>query len=465
MPKKVILVYPGLNQSWASPHPPINIGYIAAYLEANGVEVHIVDELAGQDVRDAISKIKPDIVGITATTPMVPHAYRAAKIAREEFGIFTVMGGKHAMILPEEALRHVDMVVLGEGEKAMLDIVNGARAKTYQVPYFKNLDEIPSPSWHLMDMEFYLTSRERTPSNHLRLFPLKSRIAALISTRGCPYSCIFCYNSWRDTPMRSHSPERVLADVKHLVERYKADAVFFMDDDFFANKKWLRKICELFIGEGLNKQIIWGCQATANHVDEESLMFAKDAGCYQVGFGFESGSQRILDILKKERTTVEENADAAKLCKDAGIHSWATFMIGNPTETMEDIQTTFDFIRNNHIDGVGIHVTTAFPGTDLWNWCKKRNLIPEKLDWSIFDTGHVTIPACDTIPPDVIERLRDEIQYYFHPISLWEVLKKKEVVLEAFKHPLTAIKRLKYLNVFKEKDSEGGEYKLKILNG
>ncbi|MFZ3073446.1 MAG: radical SAM protein [Thermodesulfobacteriota bacterium] len=464
MSKKVVLVSPGSSQrSWASPHPPINVGYIAAYLEAHGVEVRIVDELAGQDAREAFLRLKPDIVGITATTPLVPDAYRVAGIAKE-LGILTVMGGKHAMILPEEALMHVDIVVLGEGEKAMLDIVNGARDRVIRVPYFKSLDEVPSPAWHLMDMEFYLTSKERTPSNHLRLFPPKSRIAALISTRGCPYSCIFCYNSWSDAPLRSHSPERVLSDVKHLMEKYGANAFFFMDDDFFVPRKWFKRICELFISEGINKKIIWGCQTTADHVSGEYLELAKRAGCYQVGFGFESGSQRILEMLKKQKTSVEDNAKAARLCRETGVKSWATFMIGNPTETMEDIQATFDFIRNNPIDGVGIHVTTPFPGTELWNWCKERNLIPEKLDWSIFDTGHITIPACDTIPPQDIERLRDEMQYYFHPISLRHVLSRKSVILEAMKHPASAMKRLKFLNVFKGVSRGGGSdrYRLKI---
>lgn len=156
MLNKIALVYPGLNNRWVSSHPPINLGYIAAYLERHGVEVYIIDEHRGDDVRKAFSELKPDIVGITATTPLVIDAYRVAKIAREEFNIMTVMGGKHAMIMTEEALGHVDMVVLGEGEKAMLDIVNGIRTKTVQAPYFKNIDEIPSPAWHLIDMDFWL---------------------------------------------------------------------------------------------------------------------------------------------------------------------------------------------------------------------------------------------------------------------------------------------------------------------
>lgn len=445
MAKKVVLINPGLNNFWASPHPPLNLGYIAGYLEANGIETHIIDELAGQDVGREIIKLKPDIVGITATTPLVPDAYRIARITRN-MGIFTVMGGKHAMVMTEEALRNVDIVVTGEGEKAMLDIVNGERAKIVNTPYFSNLDELPDPAWHLMDMEFYLTCQKRTPSNHLRLFPRKSRIAALITTRGCPYSCIFCYNSWQDTPLRFHSAGRIFSTMKHLVEKYSADTFFFMDDDIIFSKDRFRKLCRLIIENRLN--IIWGCQASVNSIDKEILQLAKEAGCYQIGFGFESGSQKILSILKKDKTTIESNARAVKLCKEVGIRSWATFMIGNPTETIEDIKKTFYFIKDNHIDGVGIHVTTPFPGTELWDWCEERNLIPEKLDWSIFNTTQVSIPACDTIPQEVIQGIRDRMQYYFHPLKLSDVLSKKKVLMEAILHPFMAIKKLKYLSIF-----------------
>lgn len=448
---KVALVNPGKNSSISATHPPMHLGYIAAYLEKHGVEVHIIDELAGQNVKKAFERLMPDIVGITATTPMAPDAYRVAKLARE-MGFYTVMGGKHAMILPDEALQHVDTVVLGEGERAMLEIVNGNRSRIVKVDYVKNIDELPSPAWHLMDMDFYFSCRDRNPDIHINFIPPGTRTGALIATRGCPYTCIFCYNSWRDAPVRAHSPERVVEDIKHLIDKYGMQALFFMDDDLFANKKRLRELCELIKKEKIN--IIWGCQSTADHVDLEHLKLVKEAGCLQVGFGFESGSQRILDILKKERTTVEQNARAVELCREAGVLSWATFMVGNPTETVEDMKQTFDFIKKYRPDGIGVHVTTPFPGTELWRWCEGRGLIPKNIDWSIFTTGQVSIPACDTIPPEVVQEWRDRIHYYFYPPKLSKTFKKvwnqPSLIFQAILSPGSTFKRL--YNKFRQQD-------------
>lgn len=446
MAKPVVLVNPGQNKQWASILPPINLGYIASYLEKNGVEVYIVDELAGQDVEKAFERLRPEIVGITATTALVPDAYRVARIARD-FGFTTVMGGPHAMTLPEEALQHVDVVVIGEGEKAMLDIVNGNRSRIVKVPYIRNLDEIPPPAWHLMDMEFYLSSRDRLPETHLHFIPPKTRIGSVITTRGCPYSCIFCWNSWRDTPVRFNSPEWVIADIKFLIQRYNIQALYFADDDLFMNKGRLEKICQLMKENKID--LIWGCQARVDTVDLETLRIVKEAGCRQVVFGFESGSQRILDILKNKTTTVEQNAQAVKLCKQAGILCLAGFMIGNPTETVEDIRATFQFIKNNPIYKVGLFITTPFPGTKLWKWCEEHNLIPEKIDYSIFTTSKIAIPACDTVSPEVVERFAEEINYYLyylHPPTFSEVLNvirsNPSSLYKAIKHPMKTLKIL-----------------------
>lgn len=440
MASKVVLVNPGRQENrWASIHPPIHLGGIASYLEQNGVEVRIVDELAGQDVAESLSRLKPDIVGITATTPMAPDAYRAAKAARD-MGMLTVMGGKHAMILPEEALKHVDIVVIGEGEKAMLDVAMGLRQPIIQGTYTKNLDELPPPAWHLMDMDFYLAPRDHS-SNHMRFFPRNSRIGMLLTTRGCPYRCAFCYNSWRDTPVRLHSAERIFFDIRTLIERYETDSLFFMDDDLFFDRKRFRELARLIIGS--NTGIRWGCQASVNSVDRETLEIAKRSGCIHVGMGFESGSPRILEILKKGRTTVEKNRRAALLCREAGVNSFATFMVGNPTETVDDVRMTMKFIRETPLDGIGVLVTTPFPGTDLWKWCEERNLIPENLDWSLFTTGRVSIPACDTLSGDEIMLLRDLVHYTFYPACLTDMLRKPALLADALKHPFRMMRILR----------------------
>jgi radical SAM superfamily enzyme YgiQ (UPF0313 family) len=195
----------------------------------------------------------------------------------------------------------------------------------------------------------------------------------------------------------------VISEIRHLIEKYDIQALFFFDDDLFASKTRLKKICQLMRENKFN--IVWSCQARVDSIDLETLKIAKGAGCRQVGFGFESGSQRILDILKNKTTTVEQNKRAIKLCQETGIIPWGTVMIGNPTETIEDVRMTQQFIRESGIDSIGVHVTTPFPGTELWKWSEKRGLIPESLDWSHFTTGELTIPACDTLSAKEIERL------------------------------------------------------------
>jgi radical SAM superfamily enzyme YgiQ (UPF0313 family) len=214
-------------------------------------------------------------------------------------------------------------------------------------------------------------------------------------------------------------------------------ALYFADDDLFMNKGRLKKICQLMKQNKID--LIWGCQARVDTVDLETLRIAREVGCRQVQFGFESGSQRILDILKNKTTTVEQNVQAVKLCKQAGISSFATFMIGNPTETIDDIQATFQFIKNNDIDRVGVLITTPFPGTKLWEWCKEHNLIPEKVDYSIFTTSKIAIPACDTVSPEVVERFAEEINFYLYPLTFSKVLNvirsNPSLLYKAIKHP------------------------------
>lgn len=445
MTRPILLINPGKDKPWASTHPPMNLGYIASNLEKNGFKVYIIDELAGQDVEKAIKKYHPKLVGITATTPMIVDAYRICKIAHRH-KCKVVLGGKHAMIMPKEALKYADMVVVGEGEVAMVEIAQGKhKERVVHASYVNNIDDLPSPAWHLMDMEYYLSSRDRVLRTHINFLPSHIRVGALITTRGCPYNCIFCYNSWRDTPVRFHSAKRVVDDIEHLVKQYRMKGLFLMDDDVFAYKKRLVKICELLKERKI--KITWGCQSTADHFDKEVLMIAKKAGCRQVGFGFESGSPRILKMLKKGRQSIEGNAKALSICREVGVASWATFMVGNPTETKDEIQQTFEFIKKNRPDGIGIHVTTPFPGTELWKWCQKHKLIPKNIDWSIFNTGQVSIPANNTISPKEIEKMRDQIQYYFNPISLKEILqtipKRPDILLKSIMNPLYVFRIIK----------------------
>jgi radical SAM superfamily enzyme YgiQ (UPF0313 family) len=438
--KKVALINPGRDERYAI-EEPLSLGFIASYLEKNHVDVIIIDELAGDNVEEMIDDFRPDIVGITATTPLVIDAYRIADMCRRK-RLITVMGGVHVSILPEEALQHADIVVIGEGEDAMLDIVNNnIESRIITRPYIKNIDEVPSPSRHLMNMKFYLCTKDRIPGSYLYFVPDNSRVACIITSRGCPYNCLFCHNTWKGIPYRSNSPDRVISEILSLLNNYNINALFFIDDNFFINKKRVGIICKKIIEAKLD--ILWGANARVDNIDKEVLQIAKEAGCKQITFGFESGSQRILDLLNK-LTTVEQNRKAIDLCNSVGIIPQGTFIIGNPTETMEDINLTKKFIEENNIESAGICIATAFPGTDLWKWCKENNLIPADINWSDFTFDKVAIRICEEVSPKKLVTIRDEINRitFFRKGASLHLSK---IINSIIQYPIRSIKMLIYI--------------------
>lgn len=403
--KKVALINPGKNQEFGD-NEPLSLACLAAYLNAGGIDVKIIDELAGDNVKEELEKYAPDLVGVTATTPLAMDAYLILDYARSK-GYKTVIGGVHASVLPDEAASHADHVVIGEGEKVLLDIVSGAQTgRIVKGAYTENIDDIPPPARNLLNMEYYVGKRGRMPTAHLFFLQPGARLASMITSRGCPFSCMFCHNSWKGLPVRYNSPERVMAEISELKEKYRVSAIFFMDDDFFVNKARFKAICSALIESRMN--IFWAANARVTSVSPETLALAKKAGCRQISFGFESGSQKILDILEK-RSTVEQGEAAVKMTKEAGLLVYGTFMIGNPTETRQDMQLTENFILRNKIDSIGIGITTPYPGTKLWDWCQERKLIPEKINWSDFNMESCPAPANELYPKQEIERIRSGI--------------------------------------------------------
>ncbi len=402
---KLALINPGIAKEHAV-HEPLHLGFLASYLLKEDVKVKIIDQLAGQNVEKEIKKFKPDIVGITATSPVIGEAYQIADTCKN-MGILTIIGGVHVSVLSEEALKHADIVVKGEGERAMLKIIAEHITKgIVQCRPIKDLSEIPHPARHLMDMDFYAKTRDRFIGTHLHFVKPSTKTCAIISQRGCPNSCIFCHNSWKGVPMRFHSAEFVVEEMKQVMEDYKIRAIFFMDDDFLANKPRMLEICELIKKEKID--VPWGCQTRVSGLNMGFLKKIKDAGCKQLTFGLESGSQKILSILKNNVSTIGENKKAIQLCKQSGMLACGSFMIGSPKETVNDIHMTQKFILESGLDGVGVHMTTAFPGTKLWQIAEEQNLIPNPVSWKDFTTGKFTLNFTDNIANEELKKLYQE---------------------------------------------------------
>lgn len=388
---KVLLINPN-NESMYPGSPPISLAIIASYLRQFGHEIQIIDMASGQKYIG----IDADIIGITGTTPTILEAYECADYFKQ-LGKKVIIGGSHASVMPDEALKHCDAVVVGEGEIAFKIILDefqesGKISKSiHSGKPIMDLDEIPMPAYDLLNMEFYLS----TPMQKLiTCLPENCRMGCLLTSRGCPYHCTFCHNSFKNIKYRYNSAKRVVDEIEYLIKNYKIEALFFIEDNFFVNKERVQEVCNLMIKRGV--KIKWGGNARVDNIDEETLKLAKKAGCIQVTFGWESGSQKMLDKYNK-KTTVKQNEDSIRICNNLGLLANGTIMIGGPDETIEDMELTRQFMINNHITGgVGVCATTPFPGTKMWEDLEKEGKIyPDYINYREFNFHQIPIKCFD----------------------------------------------------------------------
>lgn len=434
---KLVLVNSGKNYEYGV-HEPLHLLGLAAYAKKFGHKVVIADQIAGENVFKKIKKLNPDFVGITGTTAVIKDAYEIADWCKRK-GFKTILGGVHVTVMPEEGLKHADFVVKGEGEEALIQILSGKAKRGVVVGnYIKNLDDLPKIDRSLVDIKYYQKAKDRNPGSHLHFVPLNTKVNSIIAARGCPFNCIFCHNSWRGLPVRINSAGKIIEEMKELENKYGTEAVFFMDDDFLFSNSRVLEFCKLYKKNKL--KTIWGCQARVNSpgLNKETLKEMKEANCRQITFGFESGNQRILSMLKNNMTTVQQNQEAINLVRAAGILVTGSFMIGNPTETEEEIRQTKEFIiKNNLYSGVGI--TTPYPGTKLWNMCIEKGLIPRHIDWSNFNFHDLTLNLSN-ISSAKMKKIHEE----FMEMSIEKNpgMAFKNILKITLRHPIKAVKRV-----------------------
>jgi radical SAM superfamily enzyme YgiQ (UPF0313 family) len=370
--------------------PPLGICYIAAMLEKHGYSVDIFDyfyDLKKQMVefKKFLAKEKPDVVGFTATTPQIPLVVEMANIVKSfDKKITVVVGGAHPSACPFDFIndKNIDAEIIGEGEYTMLDIVkNIEKGKNLSgiqgVGYIKNgkphidkarepiedLSELPWPARHLVSRAYFTKRNSLIRGNWMKT-------TTLMASRGCPARCIYC-SAYKVFGRKTHyrEPKDVVDEIMFLVKRYGIDSIWFADDTFTVDKKWLSKVCDLLIKR--KKPVKWACQARANTIDEAILRKMKKAGCIQVEFGVESGSQKVLNALKKG-VKVEHTIRAFDLCRKLKIKTMANFIVGSPEETLEDIELTRRLAKRIKPDFAEFFVLTPFRGTELYDMAKKN---------------------------------------------------------------------------------------------
>ncbi|MBI4699327.1 MAG: radical SAM protein [Nitrospirae bacterium] len=374
--------------------PPLSLACIAGSLLADKNEVqifdfNIYDEGTGEFEKTLV-QFKPDFLGITFVTPLIREADRVAGIAKKiSPGIIVVGGGPHASSFPESALKEtaIDIVVIGEGDFAILDIVRGNDFQDIKGIAYKKGDEIfinekrlPLESLDVLAYpahNLYEISKYKVSPAIAR----KNPVAWLETSRGCLYNCIFCNKSCFGKTFRTKSSERVV-DEFIWIKKMGFKEIHLTDDSFTTKIDRAKKICDLLIEKKVNINWATVTGIRVDKVDLELLQKMKMAGCYRVYFGIESGSQKILNRIKKGITTGMVQK-AVSLSKQAGLEVAGYFMIGLPGETEETMQETIDFAKSLDLDLAKISITIPLPATEIFNELEGKGLIKTH-DWEQF---------------------------------------------------------------------------------
>lgn len=368
-------------------YPPLGILYIAAYLKNTGkYDVHVVDAqgeyLNHAQVGEKVASFNPDVVGITAMTFTLLDVKYCVREIRKRCEAKIVIGGPHVVIYPEETIDPnglaADYAVVGEGEITMDELLEAIRTgdkadqKIWrQTRFIDDLDELPFPA------------RELTPiNNYYSILAVDTPTTTAFSSRGCPYVCSFCDRPALGKGFRAMNAKRVVDEMESCVEKGIKE-IFFYDDTFSVSKKRVHEICDEIKNRGLAYQdkkgkwhhkIGWDIRTRVNVVDEKLLKNMKEAGCERIHFGIESAVARIIKELQKGITN-DQVEDAFALCKKFDIKTLAYFMMGNPSETHEDIQETLKLAKRLRPDFMQMTILSPFPATQIYFRALKEGLV------------------------------------------------------------------------------------------
>ena len=392
--KRVLLVNPHETEQSGFTNPPIGLLYIAGTLLKHGFDVRVVDGcLEGKmAISKALDEFRPELVGITCLTPGRKKALEVARMAKVfDSSVKIIMGGVHPTIMYRQMLEHypfVDYIVLGEGEYTFLEIAlgndpstinglvyrnNGTVIKTSPRKYIEDLDQLPFPAWHLIDLKKY-PARGKGLIRGINLG--KEPRISLIFSRGCKGHCDFCSTWWIWRGWRHRSAKNMADEIELLHKNYGIRHFCFADDTMTVNRQATIELCDEIIARRMN--IAFHVTTRTDCVDEVVLQKLKEAGCYNIAFGIETGSLELLKKMGKEND-IDTSEQAIMLAKKAGLIVTALLIIGNIGETNETVRDTIDFLKRTKPDEIGcVGGLWVLPGTKVYEVCKRKDFIDDK---------------------------------------------------------------------------------------
>jgi radical SAM superfamily enzyme YgiQ (UPF0313 family) len=414
-------------------------------------KVHIPSRL------QEVVAFKPDVIGVTAMSieseVMVSTIHFLAK--NLSWKPFFIVGGSHATLFPEETAKipYVDCVVLGEGEETTVELIQalkhgrsletikgiaslkeGGIVRTPRREFISEVDNLPLPAWDLIDVEKYFISPHFHDSRGNR-----RRIAPIFSSRGCPFRCAFCLHMM-GTSFRARSAENVLEEVRHLYYTYQIEELHIEDDIFNFDRVRANKIMKSLIAEGIDVKICFPSGLKGDLLHQEDLSLYKKAGVYQICFGIESASDRILTLINKKQN-LEKMKKVISDCAEERIGTHGFFMIGFPTEKEEEIRQTIEFARGSRLTTANFSLVKLFPGTDLYEKFGQPSMDP--MDASSFSYDLVGYNLSDVNKERLMQlRALAYRRFYTKPRRIWDVWRFTPNKLGLFRKNLFSVLKL-----------------------
>lgn len=445
------------QEAWGTSWAPLTLALIAAVLKNEGFTVSLKDctndDISFAQLRDIVQEFRPHLVIVNTSTPSIISDLKVADLTNEiDEQIKTVFFGIHVTALPEAVFKenpHVEFIVDGEPEYTIKDLalalrdgrpISDVKGLIYRTedgiiynakrPFIENLDELPFPAWDLVKINGY------------RL-PLTNRPFLLVLTgRACPNGCRFCAAStFYGTETRIRSWRKVVDEIKYVRERYKVNDFLFWAENGITDRQHMYEISQGLAAEVPGAR--WVCNGRVDIIDEELLALMKKGGCWMIGYGLEAGTQRILDLMKKN-ITIKDIEKAVKLTKKAGIEVTAHVIVGYPGETKDDILKTSRLVNRLDPDYIQVYCCVPFPGSRLYDealksgWLESRDWFMFEQNFSIINTKYLTAKEVMAMRKVMIKR------FYLNPRRLFYRFTKVRSLREVFSSFLFAKKYLKY---------------------
>lgn len=406
----ILLLNPSLKTWSPNIYTPLGLAYIAAALERAGHSIEILDlnsqKMSGGKLRKSLSEV--DVIGITGMVTEYQEVVKLAGISKEcNLEAKIILGGPLATTHTNEALSssQADFVVIGEGEETIVELISAIENKQdfssiKGIAYkdgeviilnpprgpIKNLDAISYPARYLLDMKRYTT-------HHFESFSVKVggkvRSTNMVTSRGCPYDCTFCFTDVWGHKWRGRSPDNIIDEMVELNSNYGFNGFVFNDDTFVIDNERVRKFCNKLIDKKLG--FSWYCNGRVNLMTKGLLEVMHAAGCRGIAYGIESGNQQILNSIKKG-ITLKQAREVVKWTKEADISTTGYFMLGILGDTRTTIEETISLARELDLNFYGFFITSPIIGTPMHSEAQREGLVTENNleDWSFHASVNLT---------------------------------------------------------------------------